>query len=130
MAEPISSRFTRPGRRRFPWWLVVLVLAGLVVTAFFGLRTVRAFRRMRQHHFEPIQTDVTQIKEWMTIPFIARMYRTPEDCLFKALKIPAVPNRYRTLTELELHYRIGQPGAILKEVQAVILDFQSKPPPP
>ena len=65
-----------PRQRNF---FVGLIIIGLIIIGFFGLRTARAFRQFHGHRPPPpfkgehIETDVSLIRDWMTIPFIARM---------------------------------------------------------
>jgi hypothetical protein len=78
--------------------VTTLIILGVMFVGFFGLRTLRAFKEFRGHRPPPpfgpadfqqeAETDVELIRDWMTIPYIARMYQVPPKILFEALDIP------------------------------------------
>lgn len=80
-------------------FVVGLIIIGLMIIGFFGLRTARAFRQFHGHRPPPpfegehTETDVNLIRDWMTVPFIARMYHVPERLLFDALEISEHSNK-------------------------------------
>ena len=98
MAAPANPR-----QRNFVTGLIIL---GLMFVIFFGLRTARAFREFRDHRPPPpfateqVETDVNLIRDWMTIPFIAKMYDVKPHLLFEALEIPEKENREKSLRQL------------------------------
>src|ERR1044071_4489104 len=112
-----------PRQRNF---VVGLIIIGLMIIGFFGLRTVRAFRQFHGHHPYPpiegehVETDVTLIRDWMTIPFIARMYHVPPPILFDALRIPEQGNKDKSLKQLNKEYYPNDTGFILKTIQATV----------
>jgi len=112
--------------RRQRNFVVGLIIIGLMIIGFFGLRTVRAFRQFHGHRPHPplegehIETDVTLIRDWMTIPFIARMYRVPPPILFDALKIPEQGNKDKSLRQLNKEYYPNDTGFVLETVQATV----------
>lgn len=61
--------------------IFVLTILGCLLALFFGLRAFHAFKKFGGHLPPPrageIETDVGQIREWMTIPFIARAHGVP-----------------------------------------------------
>ena len=107
-----------------------LIVMGLLVVAFFGLRTFHAFKRM--HGRDPFsgippparQTDVELIRDWMTIPFIAHSYGTPPDVLFEALDIDARENNKKSLKELNDEYFPDVDGYVIATIKAAILADQ------
>ena len=112
-----------PRQRNF---IVGLIIIGLMIIGFFGLRTARAFRQFHGHpphrpiQGEHIETDVTLIRDWMTIPFIARMYRVPPPILFDALKIPEQENKDKSLKQLNKEYYPNDTGFVLETIQATV----------
>lgn len=63
-----------------------LIFAGVLLAAFFGLRAVFAFREFRRHGPPPLphldalneqapETNVDLVRDWMTIPYIAKTYQ-------------------------------------------------------
>jgi hypothetical protein len=114
--------------------ILVLVATGALVVAFFGLRTLRAFRDVREHRpplpaevSDRVETDVELIREWMTIPFIAKMYRLPPSVLYEALEITPRGNAEKSLTQLNEQYFPGAPGIVETKVKAAVLE--NLPPP-
>src|SRR5215213_1896399 len=66
-----------------------LIIFGIMIVGFFGLRTFHAFREFRGHRPPPPfkteqpETDVELIRDWMTVPFTARMYHVPVSIIFE-----------------------------------------------
>ena len=125
--EPSGS----PQQRNFVSGLIIL---GVIIVLFFGLRTARAFRQFRGHHpphpfsTEQVETDVSLIRDWMTIPFIGRTYQVPPPIIFEALGIPKNKvNEQKSLKQLNEEYFPDTPGVVLQQVKATI---QANLPPP
>ena len=114
-------------------FVVGLIIIGLMIVAFFGLRTARAFRQFHGHRPPPpfdgqhIETDVTLIRDWMTVPFIGRMYHVPPPILFKALDIPEEGNQDRSIKQLNEKYFPEADGVVLEKIKAAILANQTVP---
>ncbi|MGZ9235960.1 MAG: hypothetical protein ACXW4E_10590 [Anaerolineales bacterium] len=112
-----------PRQRSFVTGLVIL---GLILVAFFGLRTVRAFRGFHGHHPPPpfgtprVETDVNLIRDWMTIPFISQMYHVKPHVLFEALEIPEQGSREKSLRQLNEEYYPEMEEAVLEKVKATV----------
>ena len=112
-----------PRQRNF---VVGLIIIGLMIVGFFGLRTVRAFRQFHGHRPPPpfatehVETDVSLIRDWMTIPFISRLYHVPPSVLFEALKIPEQKNKEKSLKQLNEEYYPKENGILLEKIKAVI----------
>ena len=116
-----------PKQRNFVTGLIIL---GLIFVAFFGLRTLRAFKQFRGHRPPPpfatphIETDVNLIRDWMTIPFISKTYHVKPHVLFEALEIPEQGNREKSLKQLNEEYYPQTEGVVLEKVKASILANQ------
>ena len=109
-----------------------LIILGIVIVGFFGLRTVRAFRQFHGHRPPPrgrVETDVSKIQDWMTIPFISRMYLVPDQLLFNAVGIPEQGNRGKSLKDLNEKYYPNQQGIVAEKIKATIQTRQPPPPP-
>lgn len=115
--------------------VISLILIGLIIVGIFGLRTIRAFREFGGHRPPPpfatehIETDVSLIRDWMTIPFIAKMYHVPSRVIFKALDIPEHKNKEKSLKQLNEEYYPEAEGIVLEKVKATILANQPPPTP-
>jgi hypothetical protein len=66
--------------------VISLIILGILFTAFFGMRAFHAFRKFNGHRPPPpgkVETDVELIRDWMTIPFISRMYQVSPEVIFE-----------------------------------------------
>ena len=119
---------TNPRQRNF---VVGLIVIGLMIIGFFGLRSVRAFRNFHGHRPPPpfagekVETDVALIRDWMTLPYVSITYRLPPDLLYKALKLPPDKGEKKSLKQLNDEYFPETPGFVLATVKATILAHQS-----
>jgi hypothetical protein len=120
---------TSPGQRTL---VIGLIILGTLFTAFFGMRAIHAFRRFNGHRPPPagkVETDVELIRDWMTIPFISRMYQVPDEVIFEALSIPPQKGRDKSLKVLNQEYFPDQKGFVLNLVKETILAHQPPPNP-
>ena len=111
---------------------IALVLLGVVVIIFFGMRVTHAFRKFNGHRPPPpgkVETDVELIREWMTVPFISHMYHVPDEIIFEALEISQKNNRDKSLEDLNQEYYSKADGLVLEIVKATILANQPPPTP-
>lgn len=115
---------------------ISLIVIGILVVGFFGLRTFRAFRQFRGHRPPPfapaagaqqVETDVELIRDWMTISFIQRAYHVPPKAIFETLGIPPKGNEKKSLAQLNKEYFPNEDGIVLEKVKAAVL--ANKPPP-
>jgi len=107
-----------------------LIIGGVLIVGFFGLRTLHAFREFRGHRppppFSPAEaqqaeTDVGLIRDWMTIPYISRMYRVPPPVLFDAIGISPKGNEEKSLMQLNEEYFPNGDGVVMEKVKATVL---------
>ena len=113
----------------------IFILIGAAAVIFFGMRAARSVMRMRGAgpFGKPPpaeQTDIRLIRDWMTVPYVAKMYNVPPDALFKPLDIPGYENRKKSLKELNDEFYPDQNGAVLAYIQAAIQAMQKQEPPP
>lgn len=107
---------------------LILILAGLGLVLFFGLRALRAFRHVRQG--PPRETNVELIQDWMTIPYISHVYKLPPGYIFDQLDIPEQENRDRSIAEINAEYAAAEEGLILAQVKTIVQQFQAEHTPP
>ena len=116
--------------------ILALILIGVGIVGFFGFRTVRAFREFREHHPPPpfatpyLETDVNLIRDWMTIPFISKMYHVKPHSLFEALEIPEQGNHDKSLRQLNEEYYPQDEGVVLDKVKAAVQNALANRPQP
>ena len=112
--------------------VIGLILLGILFTAFFGMRALHAFKKFNGHRPPPpgkVETDVELIRDWMTIPFISRMYRVPEKNLFEAIGVSPFPNHDKSLKDINQDYYPNADGYVLDTVKATILALHASRPP-
>jgi hypothetical protein len=115
-------------------FFVGLIVIGLMIVGFFGLRTVRGFRQFHGHRPHPpfegqVETDVELIRDWMTLPYISITYRLPPNLLYETLDIPPKGNEKKSLKQLNDTYYPQHAGIVLEKVKAAILAYQSTQTP-
>lgn len=109
-----------PASPKINRWVWALIISGIVLTAFFGFRTVRAFAQVQLTGLKPGTTDVGAIRGWMNIPYIAKVYGVPQDYLYQQLNLPTSGNNEKSLAELNQEYFSGKSGVVLQKVQNAI----------
>ena len=113
--------------------VAALILFGIWIAAFFGLRTFHAYREVREHRPPPpfnnerVETNVELIEDWMTVPFVAKMYHIPPRILYAALDIPSEGKKEKSLRQLNDMYFPDTPGHVLEIVKTTV---QANLPPP
>ena len=130
MTEP--NQPAQPTDRRRQILIVALIVLGLLLVIFFGLRAVRSYVRIRQTGLQPGATDVQAIRGWMTIPYIAKAYGVPEAYIFEQIGLPVEGNQKKSLSQLNREYNQGEPGVILEVVKQAVAAYQAahQPTPP
>ena len=112
--------------------VIGLIILGILFTIFFGMRAFHAFKRIDGYRPPPpgkVETDVELIRDWMTVSFIARMYRVPEKDIFEALNIPPQGKHEKSLKDLNKDYYPAKDGYVMDTVKATILAHQTPLPP-
>jgi hypothetical protein len=106
---------------------IILIIAGLLLVCLFGVPLMRGVMRARRMDFmRSGATDIGMLRGWMTIPHVARIYRVPEDYLFESLGLAAgEANRRLSLAQLNRQLAPGQPGLVIDELKAAILQYQA-----
>lgn len=111
----------KPRPHYWPQLLVILlILSGVALTAFFGTRLLQSMAELHRIRVRPGETSVEMIRGWMTIPYISRAYRVPEDALWSGLGIQPERNRHKNLRALDQEFVNGQRDVILNKVKAIV----------
>jgi hypothetical protein len=112
---------------------IALSILGVMLILFFGLRVLHAFKKFDGHRPPPLakelETDVEDIEDWMTIPFISHNYGVPPEILFDALNIDPKETRKKSLKQINDEFYPNEDGYVLTTVKAVILSNQPPSPP-
>jgi hypothetical protein len=117
-------------RRR---WLILAISLGLIVAVLLGGRAAwRLGRRLTgPPPPPPRQTDVAQIADWMSVPYVGRAYRVPEGELFRALGTAPEGRRMRPLRQIA--EETGRsPDEVVEIVRQAVTTWQAehtRPPP-
>jgi hypothetical protein len=127
---PTLSSSTTSRRSRWQEYLVVLaVVVGLALTAWFSYRLYQSVVTLRHTRLRLGVTDTNLIQDWMSIPYIARSYRVPETVIWQGLGISERGNRIKNLGLLDREYAHGQPGVIANRVKAIVSAYLAQHPP-
>lgn len=115
---------------------VTLIALGLTLTAFFGVRAMTSFQRVRYIREQGLDrgaASVDAIRPWMTIRFVAVAYAVPEEYMYSSLVIPFERrNADRPLGQLNVDYKLGtSPNgpypAIIDSTKAAITAYRANP---
>ena len=113
-----------------------LIVLGILFAGLFGYRSLLAFSKFRGSPPAPpsaveadqrIETDVDLIRDWMTVPYIAKTYGVSAEFLFEALGIPQRGNEEKSLAQLNEEFSPKSPGIVLEVVRIAIQARQSIP---
>lgn len=114
--------------------IIIFTIFGCLFIVFFGLRAFHVFKKFNGILPPPppadkIETNVERIRDWMTVPFVARMYGVPEEVIFDALEISPLGNRRKSIEELDDEFFPEADGLAEQIVKAAIVAHQSPPTP-
>ncbi len=91
---PVATGLNQRKRK----WLAALALgAGVILIAFFGLRTWHQIDFAQRVQRGEVRVET--LKGWMTLPYIAQTYKVPEAELRSALGVPASGHEERSLRQ-------------------------------
>jgi hypothetical protein len=114
-----------------------LISLGVLIVGFFGWRALFAVREFRKHggppppFAEPLikrETDVELIRDWMTVPYIAKTYQVHPRKIFDALGLSSRANEEKSLLQLNDDFFPDQPGIVLELVKAAVQTSQANDP--
>ncbi len=116
------------GTRAKLFWTGFLLCIALGVTVFCAIQTVQAIQTFQKNHKLALSGDVSTIRSWMTIPFVARTYHVPESYLVDSLHISNSESLRRdSLGTLAIRY--NRPlNAFINDVQRSILLYRKQHP--
>jgi hypothetical protein len=111
-------------------WLIAAISLGLIVAVLLGGRAAwRLGRRLMGPPPPQRQTDVAQIADWMSVPYIGRAYRVPEEEIFRALGTGPEGRRMRPLRQIA--DETGRsPDEVVEIVRQTVTTWQAEHPRP
>lgn len=108
----------------------ILLCVALVAVVITTLGTVRAIQSLQQQHTLAKAGDVSTIRPWMTIPYIAHTYHVPENYLYDSLHIPDThTTRHMPLHALATHYQRPL-SSVVQDVQSAVTLYRKQHPQP
>jgi len=114
-----------PARQRL--LIYGLIIIGVATVAFFGIRSLHAFRKFDGHRppkfphgSEPTETDVFLIRDWMTIGYVSHTYRMPPKLLYETLGIRPNDNEDKSLKQLNDEYFPDKPDYVIETIKTTI----------
>lgn len=113
------ARTDRPRRQQLALIAALLAL-GFGMVALFGLRAARSYDRLQCESPPDALADAADIRGWMTLPYIARAYRVPEDMLYQALALPKQGNERLSVKQIVATYG-RDPQATREQIQQALL---------
>jgi hypothetical protein len=108
------------------WLIPLLIVAGLLLVAVFGLRVSRSFTSIRHAGFHPRAVNVDGIQDWMTVPGLVRLFNVPEVYLYQQIGVPQQGSQHSSLRALNSRYFPGQPGMVVNRAKEALRQFQAR----
>jgi hypothetical protein len=108
--------------------LGVLLCLSTGAAIFAAVTTFQAIQQFKREHVLAQSGDVSTIRPWMTVHFIAQTYRVPENYLYQSLHIAnPQPVRHATLRVLADHYK-RPVNDVIHNIQVAILSYRRQHP--
>lgn len=106
------------------WSLAALLACAVLSTLWFGLRSYRSWLLLRAAYAVDAP-DLGNIRAWMTLGYVARLYGAPEAALIERLGLP--PDIAPTATLKSLATRAGlTPFGYVQQVQRAIAGMETR----
>jgi membrane protein DedA with SNARE-associated domain len=118
-------------KTRFHWQhpvLLALFALAVLAVAIFGLRTYRSFLLLRSA-YELGAPDVSSVRPWMTLDYVARAYHVPATVLAERLGLAPATDTTTTLIALARKQGLS-PFEHLRQVQEAISELRVMTSPP
>ena len=106
----------------------VLLGAAIIAVIFTAIGTVRAVQSLQHQHTLAKAGDVSTIRPWMTIPYVAHNYHVPEGYLYDSLHISDTHTlHHMPLQALASHY--NRPvNSVVHDVQNAVTLYRKQHP--
>ena len=104
--------------------LGVLLCLSTGAAIFAAVTTYHAIQQFKRERALAQSGDVSTIRPWMTVHFIAETYQVPENYLYQSLHIAnPQPVRHATLRVLADHYK-RPVNDVIHNIQVAILSYR------
>lgn len=108
--------------------LVVLAVLSAAAAAFLGMRTVRTYALLVSA-YEVGRPDLSNVRPWMTLRYVAAAYRVPEPELRAELAVPVASSPDTTLGDLARSADMPRPDYLLRVQRAIVAAAPGPAPP-
>jgi hypothetical protein len=115
--------------RRRPIVAGIIAVLLVIVLLFGGRSAWRLGVRLLGPPPPPRQTDVSLIAEWMSVPYISRVYRVPPPQLYEALGVEPEGRQRRPLREIAQETGRST-DEVVQIVRETVLAWQASHPAP
>jgi len=112
----------------------LLLCVAVILTGFTATGTIQAYQHFQQDHQRIQAGDATTVSSWMTVTYVARVYKVPEPCFTQTLHLnDHWLVEHATLRVIADHYQRPLQKLIV-DVQHIIVNYRRKqmtcgPPP-
>lgn len=126
-----TENLPRNDRRGKETWLIIgLGIIGLLLVVLFGVRAVRSFTRIDRSQLDPRSPRVEEIRGWMTLPHLAKVFHVPEPYLVEQLGVSPEDAHHMDLRELSRTQSPDAPEEFMERVKEAIRSYPTERPPP
>ncbi len=113
----------------------IIFIASLLVLAIFATicaakATLGAIQNVHQHEIMKKNEDVNLIQPWMTIPYIAHVYRVPERTFYQPLQLQSNLAIQHSTLQIIATYKKQPVEEVVRKVQNTILIYRKTHPNP
>lgn len=113
----------------------IIFIASLLILAIFATvcaakATVGAIQNVHQHEIMKKNEDVNLIQPWMTIPYIAHVYRVPEQTFYRSLQLQSNLVMQHSTLQVIATYKKQPVEKIIYRVQGTIIAYRKAHPRP
>ena len=113
--------------RKLSYILLVIGIAFLLLALYFTVKSVLTF----MHPPRPLvrEQNAVIVESWMTIPYIAKAYRIPEQELFQRTGLPKNTGKSQSIKSIAEKNKLN-PDEMTAQIRQAIITFQKDHPRP
>lgn len=121
MEETSKSKKIKTGQK-IGFYLLIIGFLFILISGVLGLRIFDKVGHKPPP--QPRETNITLIKEWMTIPYISRTYGVPEPEFFKSLNLENGDYGKLSISQIASQKNTDS-DALINSIKTIITNFQS-----
>ena len=100
--------------------VALALLAGLLLSAYYGIGFVRSLVRIQATRLEPGASDPEAVRGWMTVPYIARAFRLQPGELYRLAGLPEAGSEGKSLQALNKEYFPDRRAFVVERVREAV----------